>query len=53
MSNFYSSETIFPDAFLSFFNMMFTAWPIACFAVNEIDVYPSSFGSDSHSKIND
>ena len=50
MSNFYSSQTIFPDTFLSLFNMMFTAWPIACYAVNEIDFYPSSFDSDNQSK---
>jgi hypothetical protein len=31
---------------------MFTAWPIACFAINEVDVYPSSFDLSNKGKHN-
>jgi len=25
------------------FNIMFTAWPVACYSINELDIYPKSY----------
>jgi hypothetical protein len=30
---------------LTLFNMILTTFPIFCFTINEVDVYPSSFES--------
>ena len=38
--NGFSMQTIFPDLFLTFFNMIFTPFPVCQYAIGEIDVYP-------------
>ena len=38
--NGWSSQTVFPDWFLTLFNMIFSAYPIFAYAWQEIDVFP-------------
>lgn len=39
--NGFSMKTVFPDEFLTLFNMIFTAYPIGWYCVYEIDVFAS------------
>ena len=38
--NCFSMQTVFPDMFLTIFNLVFTAWPIMAFAIWEKDILP-------------
>jgi magnesium-transporting ATPase (P-type) len=40
-NNGFSMKSVFPEAFLTLYNLVFTALPIQWYAVSEIDVYPS------------
>lgn len=40
--NGFSAQTVFPEWFLTLYNMMFTAFPCILRAITEYDLYPSS-----------